>query len=90
MVSTRPPVCSVRLLTIHTAKGGAPFCSPVQRYHRVLRGGSWFGNSDFLRSANRGGYSTDGRNVIVGFRVGLETFFARPSGLLASADLATR
>ncbi len=38
--------------------------------NRALRGGSWFGNSDFLRSANRGGYSTDGRNVIVGFRVG--------------------
>ena len=36
---------------------------------RVLRGGSWFSLPQFLRSASRSGYTTAGRNNVVGFRV---------------------
>jgi formylglycine-generating enzyme required for sulfatase activity len=37
---------------------------------RVVRGGSWFNNPEFLRSANRGGNSSDDRISGLGFRVG--------------------
>jgi formylglycine-generating enzyme required for sulfatase activity len=38
--------------------------------HRVVRGGSWLYVPRALHSASRGGYATDGRGVVVGFRVG--------------------
>jgi formylglycine-generating enzyme required for sulfatase activity len=37
--------------------------------HRVLRGGSWFGDSGDCRSAGRSGYDTVGRISFFGFRV---------------------
>ena len=37
---------------------------------RVVRGGSWVNFPEDLRSANRGGYSSDGRDSVLGFRVG--------------------
>jgi formylglycine-generating enzyme required for sulfatase activity len=37
---------------------------------RVLRGGSWSGDPDSLRSANRNRYSIDDRGDYLGFRVG--------------------
>ena len=36
---------------------------------RVLRGGSWYGNPNSLRSANRYGYTTDFRSNYYGFRL---------------------
>lgn len=36
---------------------------------RVVRGGSWGGSPENLRSANRGGYGPDLRNYSIGFRV---------------------
>jgi formylglycine-generating enzyme required for sulfatase activity len=36
---------------------------------RRLRGGSWFNEPRFLRSANRGSYAPDFRNPCIGFRV---------------------
>ncbi len=36
---------------------------------RVVRGGSWDVNPDILRSAARGRYITDFRDVFLGFRV---------------------
>ena len=38
--------------------------------HRVLRGGSWVDNPQFLRSASRDGVSIVDRNIFLGFRVG--------------------
>ena len=38
--------------------------------HRVVRGGSWYFFSAFLRSAYRNRYSADDRNHYLGFRVG--------------------
>jgi serine/threonine protein kinase/formylglycine-generating enzyme required for sulfatase activity len=35
---------------------------------RVLRGGSWYGEPDNVRCANRYGYTPDGTNLNVGFR----------------------
>lgn len=37
--------------------------------HRVIRGGSWFGNEDFLRCASRGYSAPAGRQFHVGFRL---------------------
>ena len=37
---------------------------------RILRGGSWSGSPEDLRSANRGGASTDIRDLNLGFRIG--------------------
>jgi sulfatase modifying factor 1 len=36
---------------------------------RVLRGGSWYRNSGYLRSAERGNVGPDNRNRNIGFRV---------------------
>ena len=36
---------------------------------RVLRGGSWNNSQNSARSANRYGFSPDGRDYFVGFRV---------------------
>ena len=37
---------------------------------RVVRGGSWLSGPQDLRSANRGGFPSDVRNIFLGFRVG--------------------
>ncbi len=37
--------------------------------YRVLRGGSWFNNASYFRSANRGRYSAGHRREIIGFRL---------------------
>ena len=47
---------------------------PVNDVHgasRVLRGGSWFFNPEYCRSALRIRYVPDDRNDIIGFRVAL-------------------
>ena len=36
---------------------------------RVLRGGSWFGDARFCRSAGRGNFAPGGRGDLVGFRL---------------------
>jgi len=38
--------------------------------NRVVRGGSWVDDPQFLRSATRGGFSTGNRSGYLGFRVG--------------------
>ena len=42
---------------------------PVSGSIRVCRGGSWYGNSGFCRSASRHGYSPGRRDYDLGFRV---------------------
>ncbi len=42
---------------------------PDSSVARVLRGGSWLGRLDFVRSAGRGGLAPDSRNCSAGFRV---------------------
>lgn len=38
---------------------------------RILRGGSWYHDKEFLRAAARGSYKTDNRNGSFGFRVAI-------------------
>jgi sulfatase modifying factor 1 len=45
-----------------------PMC-PASGSFRVLRGGSWGGNTRFTRSADRYGYDADNRNDYRGFRL---------------------
>ena len=43
---------------------------PVQGIYRLLRGGSWYLNPIFCRSANRSRVKPDGgRNLVIGFRI---------------------
>lgn len=49
----------------------APSVNPVNRMQspsRVVRGGSWTSEPTILRSANRGGFEPDFRNIYTGFR----------------------
>ena len=48
---------------------GSAWLAGGNQARRVLRGGSWGGAPQDLRSANRGGYTPDNRNVITGFRI---------------------
>jgi formylglycine-generating enzyme required for sulfatase activity len=48
---------------------GSPWLQGVDASRRVLRGGSWFYNPQYLRSASRNKYTTDGRFNYFGFRV---------------------
>jgi formylglycine-generating enzyme required for sulfatase activity len=50
-------------------KDGSAWLSGGDSSYRVLRGGSWFGYSDFCRSANRGNFSPGVRVSFYGFRV---------------------
>ena len=42
---------------------------PSEGSYRVRRGGSWFSNASYCRSANRYGFSPDYRYYSLGFRV---------------------
>jgi formylglycine-generating enzyme required for sulfatase activity len=42
---------------------------PDKGEYRVLRGGSWYGDARYVRSANRGRYSPGLRDYDIGFRV---------------------
>jgi formylglycine-generating enzyme required for sulfatase activity len=58
----------------HTYNGapsdGSAWLQGGDASRRVVRGGSWGISPENLRAAYRGGYTTDGRNFILGFRVG--------------------
>jgi formylglycine-generating enzyme required for sulfatase activity len=47
---------------------GSPWAGGVKSY-TLLRGGSWNGNPEDCRSADRHWYSADNRNLNIGFRV---------------------
>ena len=48
---------------------GSAWLSGGEQKYRVLRGGSWFFNADFLRSAYRDRFAPDFRSNGFGFRV---------------------
>jgi len=48
---------------------GSAYLSGKDSTYRVLRGGSWFDNPRFLRSADRGGSEPGGHDSYLGFRV---------------------
>jgi hypothetical protein len=53
----------------HVRDRGGPAAIDAQLDRRVLRGGSWYLNPGFLRSANRHGYYPARRNLSIGFRL---------------------
>jgi iron(II)-dependent oxidoreductase len=42
--------------------------SPSETLPRVVRGGSWVGDEDYVRAANRGAFDANSRDANVGFR----------------------
>jgi formylglycine-generating enzyme required for sulfatase activity len=50
---------------------GSPWLEPATDERRVVRGGSWYGEPKFLRSAARNRYAPDYRENRFGFRLGL-------------------
>lgn len=45
---------------------------PTDGDYRVLRGGSWGSNGEYLRAAGRGRYEPDNRDSVIGFRCASE------------------
>jgi formylglycine-generating enzyme required for sulfatase activity len=44
----------------------------LQKYLRVLRGGSYLNSARYVRSANRSNYRPDARYLYIGLRVAME------------------